>query len=121
MHHYRLTFDPNPKELATRDAGIGSRVALLWSRRTGRAAVVLEDAATGELVEIEVEARENPSSSTGTPTSTSPPAGTRAGARATTAHRGRGVVPCRAEPMHPAALAAVTTETRGGELDGEEG
>ena len=39
MRRYRLTFDPNPKELARRDAGIGSHVVLLWSRRTGRAAV----------------------------------------------------------------------------------
>jgi hypothetical protein len=59
LHRYRLTFDANPKELARREAG-GSHVALLWSRRTGRAAVVVEEDASGELVELEVEADENP-------------------------------------------------------------
>jgi hypothetical protein len=38
----RLTFDGNPKELAHRDSG-PTHVAILWSRRTGRAAVVAED------------------------------------------------------------------------------
>lgn len=60
MNRYRLTFDANPKELARRDAGIGHHVVLLWSRRTGRAAVVVEEDATGELVELDVEERENP-------------------------------------------------------------
>ena len=59
MHRYRLTFDPNPKELATREAGAGSHVALLWSRRTGRAAVVVEEV-TGEVVELDVEEQDNP-------------------------------------------------------------
>lgn len=59
MHRYRLTFDPNPKELARREAG-GSHVALLWSRRTGRAAVVVEEDATGEVVELDIRERENP-------------------------------------------------------------
>jgi hypothetical protein len=58
MKPHRLTFDPNPKELASRDAG-GAQVLLLWSRRTGRAAVVVEDA-TGEVIEMEVHERENP-------------------------------------------------------------
>ena len=57
---YRLTFDANPKELARRDAGIGHHVVLLWSRRTGRTAVVVDDEATGELVELDVRERENP-------------------------------------------------------------
>jgi hypothetical protein len=60
MHRYRLTFDANPKELASRDAGFGHHVVLLWSRRTGRAAVVVEEDATGELVELDVEERDNP-------------------------------------------------------------
>ena len=60
IHRYRLTFDPNPKELARREAGIGSHVVLLWSRRTGRAAVVVEEDSTGELVELDVDERENP-------------------------------------------------------------
>jgi hypothetical protein len=54
-----LTFDPNPKELASREAGAGSLVALLWSRRTGRAAVVVEEV-TGEVVELDVEEQDNP-------------------------------------------------------------
>jgi hypothetical protein len=59
MTRYRLTFDANPKELARRDAGLGSHVALLWSRRTGRVAVVVAEDATGEVVELDVEEREN--------------------------------------------------------------
>ena len=59
MLRHRLTFDPNPKELASRDAGC-THVVLLWSRRSGRAAVVVEDDATGEVVEIDVRERENP-------------------------------------------------------------
>ena len=53
VHRLRLTFDANPKELARRDSA-GSHVALLWSRRTGRAAVVVEEDATGEVVELDV-------------------------------------------------------------------
>ena len=59
MSRHRLTFDPNPKELASRDAG-PMHVLLLWSRRTGRAAVVVEDDATGEIVEMDVRESENP-------------------------------------------------------------
>jgi hypothetical protein len=59
MNRYRLTFDPNPKELARRDAP-GSHIVLLWSRRLNRAAVVVDDDSTGELVELEVRKRENP-------------------------------------------------------------
>ena len=55
----RLTFDPNPKELARRDSA-GSHIALLWSRRTGRAAVVVEEDSTGEVVELDVRERDNP-------------------------------------------------------------
>lgn len=60
MRRYRLTFDPNPKELTRRDAGIGSHVVLLWSRRAGRAAVVVEEDTTGELIELDVGEDENP-------------------------------------------------------------
>jgi hypothetical protein len=59
MTRYGLTFDPNPKELARRDAA-GSHVALLWSRRKRRAAVVVDDTAVGELVELEIRERDNP-------------------------------------------------------------
>ena len=41
MRRHRLTFDANPKELASREAA-GAEVVLLWSRRTNRAAVVVE-------------------------------------------------------------------------------
>ena len=58
-HRHRLTFDANPKELAVREAGAGSQVALLWSRRTGRAAVVVEEV-SGEVVELDIEAKDNP-------------------------------------------------------------
>ena len=59
MTRYRLTFDPNPKELARRESA-GSHVVLLWSRRRRRAAVVVDEDATGELVQIDVRERENP-------------------------------------------------------------
>lgn len=59
MNRYRLTFDANPKELARRDAA-GSHVALLWSRRRHRAAVVVEEDATGELVQLDIQDRDNP-------------------------------------------------------------
>ena len=59
MRRHRLTFDANPKELASRDAGC-THVLLLWSRRTGRAAVVIEDDVTGDVVEMDVRERENP-------------------------------------------------------------
>ena len=59
MNDYRLTFDAHPKELACRDAG-GSHVALLWSRRRHRAAVVVEEDATGETVQLDIGDRENP-------------------------------------------------------------
>jgi hypothetical protein len=57
--HYRLTFDPNPKELARRDSA-GSHIALLWSRRRHRSAVVVDDDTTGELVQLDIDERENP-------------------------------------------------------------
>ena len=60
MQRYELTFDPRPEELASREAGGGSQVALLWSRSTGRAVVVVEEGATGEVLELEVQENENP-------------------------------------------------------------
>ena len=60
MQRYQLTFDPSPEELASREAGDGSHVVLLWSRRTGRAAVVVEEGATGEVHELPVYERDNP-------------------------------------------------------------
>lgn len=54
-----LTFDANPKELASRRAG-STRIALLWSRRTHRAAVVVADELTGETVELDVLEADDP-------------------------------------------------------------
>ena len=59
MTHYRLTFDAHPKELASRESS-GSHVVLLWSRRRHRAAVVVEETETGELLQLDVLERENP-------------------------------------------------------------
>jgi hypothetical protein len=59
MNRYRLTFDANPKELARRDSHLGRHVALLWSRRTGRAVVVVDEEAAGGLIELEVAENEN--------------------------------------------------------------
>jgi hypothetical protein len=56
---YRLTFDPNPKELARRDAA-GSHVVLLWSRHHHRAAVIVDNDATGELIQLDIREHENP-------------------------------------------------------------
>ena len=55
----RLTFDANPKELASRDSGT-THISLLWSRRFHRAAVVVEDDETGETVELEVSPGDDP-------------------------------------------------------------
>ena len=54
----RLTFDANPKELATRHSG-ATQISLLWSRRTHRAGVVVEDEETGATVELDVRERES--------------------------------------------------------------
>lgn len=59
MNRYRLTFDPNPRELARREAA-GSHVVLLWSRRRRRAAVVVDEDATGELLQLDIRERDNP-------------------------------------------------------------
>jgi hypothetical protein len=50
----RLSFDHTPKELASRHSG-SIEVALLWSRRTQRAAVAVRDEATGERFEVLIE------------------------------------------------------------------
>ena len=55
----RLTFDANPKELASRRSG-SILVSLLWSRRTHRAAVVVADEETGETTELDVLAADDP-------------------------------------------------------------
>lgn len=55
----RLSFDAHPKELAHRDSG-ATHVWFFWSKRTHRAAVVLEDDETGEVVELDVQAEDDP-------------------------------------------------------------
>ncbi|HEY6960528.1 MAG TPA: hypothetical protein VI408_01425 [Gaiellaceae bacterium] len=54
-----LTFDHTPKLLALRRSGTVD-VALFWSRRRHRAAVAVEDEATGERFELPVEPGDNP-------------------------------------------------------------
>ena len=55
----RLSFDPTPKLLALRHSGT-TDVALFWSKRRHRAAVAVEDEATGERFELSVEPGDNP-------------------------------------------------------------
>ena len=55
----RLTFDHTPKLLALRRSGT-SDVALLWSRRKHKAAVAVDDQATGEHFELLVEPDDDP-------------------------------------------------------------
>jgi len=55
----RLSFDAHPKELAHRDSG-PAHVSFFWSKRTHRAAVVLEDDETGEVVELDVRDDDDP-------------------------------------------------------------
>jgi hypothetical protein len=56
---HRLSFDHTPKELASRRSGT-LEVTLLWSKRTHRAAVTLEDDATGELIELALAPTDDP-------------------------------------------------------------
>jgi hypothetical protein len=55
----RLSFDHTPKELASRHSGT-VEIALLWSKRTRRAAVTVEDTATGELIELPLTPTDDP-------------------------------------------------------------
>jgi len=54
----RLTFDATPKLLAERHSGT-TEIGLFWSRRRHRAAVAVEDLATGERFELDVAPGEN--------------------------------------------------------------
>ncbi len=54
-----LSFDHTPKELALRRSGT-CEVALFWSRRTHRAAVKLEDDATGMTLELLLDSADDP-------------------------------------------------------------
>ena len=55
----RLSYDWTPKELAGRHAGT-TDVALLWSKRTHRAAVAVLDEGTGDYFELEIGAADDP-------------------------------------------------------------
>ena len=55
----RLSFDHTPKELASRHSG-SIEIALLWSRRTQRAAVAVRDDATGERFELVIGPDDDP-------------------------------------------------------------
>ena len=55
----RLSFDHTPKLLALRRSGTAD-VALLWSRRTHKAAVAVDDQATGEHFELLVGPGDDP-------------------------------------------------------------
>lgn len=55
----RLSFDHTPKELASRFSGTAD-VVLFWSKRTHRAAVAVEDKATGDHFELLVRADDDP-------------------------------------------------------------
>jgi hypothetical protein len=55
----RLSFDHTPKLLASRRSGT-TEVGLFWSKRRHRAAVVVEDEATGEHFELEIKPDDDP-------------------------------------------------------------
>jgi hypothetical protein len=55
----KISFDHTPKLLALRHSGTAD-VGLYWSRRAHRAAVAVEDEATGECFELPVEPGDNP-------------------------------------------------------------
>jgi hypothetical protein len=55
----RLSFDHTPKLLLSRRSGT-VEVALLWSRRKHRAAVAVDDDATGSHFELVVEPADDP-------------------------------------------------------------
>jgi hypothetical protein len=55
----RLSSDGTTKELAERRAGT-TEVALLWSKRTHRAAVAVLDEGTGDYFELEIGAADDP-------------------------------------------------------------
>lgn len=56
---HRLSFDHTPKELASRQSGT-VEVFLLWSRRKHRAAVTVEDTATGDVIELPLTPDDDP-------------------------------------------------------------
>ena len=55
----RLTFDAHPKLLALRRSGT-TEVGLFWSKRSGRAAIAVEDEATGTHFELDIDPGDDP-------------------------------------------------------------
>ncbi len=55
----RLTFDAHPTLLAERRSGT-TEVVLFWSRRTGKAAVAVDDDSTGDHFELLVDPADDP-------------------------------------------------------------
>jgi hypothetical protein len=55
----RTSFDAHPKELAYRRSGTAD-VALLWSRRLHRAAVVVDDEGSGDHFELDIGPGDDP-------------------------------------------------------------
>ncbi len=54
-----LSFDPTPKMLLLRRSGT-TEVALFWSRRTHRAAIAVDDEATGQHFELPIGPDDSP-------------------------------------------------------------
>jgi hypothetical protein len=55
----RLSFDHSPKMLASRQSGT-TEIALFWSKRKHRAAVAVDDEATGDHFELEINPEDDP-------------------------------------------------------------
>jgi len=55
----KLSFDHTPKLLAVRRSGTAD-FALLWSKRRNRAAVTVDDEATGDRFELPINPDDNP-------------------------------------------------------------
>jgi hypothetical protein len=55
----RLSFDHTPKMLASRHSGT-TEIVLFWSKRKHRAAVAVDDEATGDHFELEINPEDDP-------------------------------------------------------------
>ena len=55
----RLSFDHTPKMLVSRQSGT-TEIALFWSKRKHRAAVAVDDEATGDHFELEINPENDP-------------------------------------------------------------
>ncbi len=59
MATYQLSFDHSPKMLVSRQSGT-TEIALLWSKRKRRAAIAVDDRATGEHFELDINPGDDP-------------------------------------------------------------